>query len=167
MVKAQIYSPISVGNKWFYKTGDQSFSDEITDHSYSYNGKTYYTSLRTYSWGDKDISHYRVDTDGTVIYLDSKSKLESIEIPGRNAKTGYTWISSDKAWKYTIAKIAATFKTPKQTFTDCLLIKAEQVTGRDKEKLQVYFNYYVVGIGFVGSETSDSVLTYIEKWNVR
>jgi hypothetical protein len=89
----------------------------------------------------RDESYFRVDDTGTTYYLDTKSKLESIDIPGKQ-KIGDSWNSTDKAWKYSIIEIAATLQTPKQSFKDCLVIKAEQMTSRDREKLQIYFNYY-------------------------
>jgi hypothetical protein len=98
--------------------------------------------------------------------LDTKSKLESIDVPGQ-PKTGDSWTSADKAWKYTIIDIAATFKTPIKTFKDCLIIKAEQVDNRDSEKLQTYFNYYVKDIGYVGSKVNGALMAYIEKWDVK
>ncbi|MEJ7643733.1 MAG: hypothetical protein WKF87_04010 [Chryseolinea sp.] len=166
MLTAQTYSPKTIGSNWHFVMGDNSFTDEITDNSYKFNGRTYFTSLRTYSWGDKDVSYFRVDDKGTIYYLDSKSKLESIDVPGR-PKNGDTWTSSDKAWKYSVIDITATFKTPKQIFNDCLIIKAEQVTSRDKEKLQTYFNYYAKDIGYIGSKFDGGPMAYIEKWDVK
>jgi hypothetical protein len=166
MATAQSYSPKTIGSKWFYKMGDQSFTDEITNNNYEFNGKKYFKNLRTYSWGDTDVSYFRVDNTGTTYYLDTKSKLESIDIPGQ-PKVGDSWISTDKAWKYSIADIPATLQTPKQTFKDCLIIKAEQTTNRDKEKLQTYFNYYAKDIGFLGSKIDGGLMAFIEKWDVK
>ena len=166
MATAQTFSPKTIGSKWTYKMGDNSFTDEITDNDYKFKGKTYFKNLRTYSWGDKDESYFRVDDTGTTYYLDTKSKLESVDIPGQ-PKVGDSWTSADKAWKYSIVDIAATFQTPKQTFNDCLIIKAEQATNRDKEKLQTYFNYYAKGIGFLGSKIDGGLMAYIEKWDVK
>ncbi len=163
---AQNFSPKAVGNKWTYKMGDQSFTDEITDNDFIFKEKTYFKNLRTYSWGATDESYFRVDEIGTIYYLDTKSKLESISIPAQ-PKVGDSWTSSDKAWKYSIVDIAAKFQTPKQTFNDCLIIKAEQTTNRDKEKLQTYFNYYAKDIGYVGSKIEGRLMAFIEKWDVK
>jgi hypothetical protein len=166
MLTAQTYSPKTVGSKWFFKMGDNSFTDEIVEGKFTNNGKDYLKSLRTYSWGDKDLSYFRVDNNGTTFYLDTKSKLESIDVPGQ-PKTGDSWASADKAWKYTIEDIAAIFKTPTRTFKDCLIIKAEQTGNRDSEKLQTYFNYYVKDIGYVGSKVDGGLMSYVEGWDVK
>jgi hypothetical protein len=166
MLTAQTYSPKTVGSKWVFKMGDNAFTDEIVEGKFTNNGKDYFKSLRTYSWGDKDLSYFRVDDSGTTFYLDTKSKLESVDVPGQ-PKNGDSWTSADKAWKYTITEIAAIFKTPTQTFKDCLIIKAEQVDNRDSEKLQTYFNYYVKDIGYVGSKVDGGLMAYIEKWDVK
>jgi hypothetical protein len=166
VLTAQTYSPKTVGSKWFFKMGDNSFTDEIVDGKFTHDGKDYFKSLRTYSWGDKDLSYFRVDNTGTTFYLDSKSKLESIDVPGK-PNTGDSWTSSDKAWKYTVIDLAATFKTPAKTFKDCVIIQAEQIGNRDKEKLQTYFNYYAKDIGYIGSEVDGGLMAYIEKWSVK
>ncbi|MEO7990261.1 MAG: hypothetical protein ABI663_12020 [Chryseolinea sp.] len=166
MLAAQTYTPKTVGSKWVFKMGDNSFTDKIIEGTFSFSGKDYFKSLRKYSWGDEDVTYFRVDSTGTVVYLDPKSKLESVDVPGQ-PKIGDSWVSSDKAWKYEIIDTSATFKTPKQTFKDCLIIKAEQTTNRDKEKLQTYFNYYVKGIGYVGSKVDDGLMAYIESWAVK
>src|SRR5687768_10478199 len=102
MLTAQTYSPPkTVGSKWFFKMGDNSFTDEIVDGKFTHEGKAYFKSLRTYSWGDKDLSYFRVDNTGTTFYLDVKSILESVGVPGQ-PKTGDSWTSADKAWKYTV-----------------------------------------------------------------
>jgi hypothetical protein len=96
MLTAQNYSPKTVGSKWFFKMGDNSFTDEIVEGKFTNNGKDYFKSLRVYSWGDKDLSYFRVDNFGTTFYLDTKSKLESIDVPGQ-PKTGDSWTSADEA----------------------------------------------------------------------
>lgn len=166
MASAQNFSPKAIGNKWYYKMGELSFTDEITSNSYKFKGKTYFTNLRTYSWSATEISYFRVDENGTSYYLDIKSKLESTDLPGQ-PKVGDSWISTDKAWRYSIVDIAATLKTPKETFRGCLVIKAEQLTSRDKEKLQTYFNYYAKDIGFLGSMIDGELMAYIDKWDLK
>jgi len=166
MLTAQTYSPKTVGSKWTFKMGDNSFTDEIVAGQFTHEGKDYLKKLRTYSWGDKDLSYFRVDNTGTTFYLDAKSKLECIDVPGQ-PKAGDSWTSADKAWKYTVTDIAGVLKTPTQTFKDCLIIKAEQLGNRDKEKLQIYLNYYVKDIGYVGSKVDGGLMAYIEKWDVK
>jgi hypothetical protein len=155
-----------LGVNGFLKWGTIHLRDEIVEGKLTNNGKDYFKSLRTYSWGEKDLSYFRVDDSGTTFYLDTNSKLESIDVPGQ-PKTGDSWTSADKAWKYTITDIAAIFKTPTQIFNDCLIIKAEQTGNRDNEKLKTYFNYYVKNIGYVGSKVDGGLMAYIEKWNVK
>ncbi|KYG83496.1 hypothetical protein [Roseivirga echinicomitans] len=166
MLTAQTYSPKTLGSKWSFKMGSSSFTDEIVEGKLTIDGMDYFKSLRTYSWGDKDLSYFRIDNNGTVFYLDTKSKLESIDVPGQ-PKVGDSWTSTDNAWEYTVTDIAASFKTPIQTFKDCLIIKAEQTDRRDSEKLQTYFNYYVKDIGYIGSKVDGGLMAYIEKWNLK
>lgn len=166
ILTAQTYSPKTVGNKWFFKMGNNSFTDEVVDGKFTQDGKDYFKSLRTYSWGDKDLSYFRVDSTGTTFYLDTKSKLESVNVPGQ-PKTDDSWTSADKSWKYTVTDIAAVFKTPTHTFSDCLIIKSEKVSDRDKEKLQTYFNYYAKDIGYIGSIVDGGLMAYIETWDVK
>jgi hypothetical protein len=166
MASAQNFSPKTVGSKWYYKMGEHSFTDELTDNSYKFKGKTYFTNLRTYSWNATETSYFRVDENGTSYYLDIKSKQESIDLPGQ-PKVGDSWISTDKAWKYSVTDRAAILKTPKQTFKDCLVIKAEQLTNRDQEKLQTYFNYYAKDIGFLGSTIDGELMAYIDQWDLK
>jgi len=164
--RAQTYSPKTLGSKWFFKMGNHSFVDEITRDNVKFDGKTYFESLRTYSWGTIDTSYYRTGTDGATYYRDPKSKQESIEIPAQ-PKPGQSWISSDKAWKYTIVDTSRTFKALQKEFNNCLLIKAEQISGRDKDKLAVYENYYLSGVGYVGSKLEGGLAVWIDSWTIK
>lgn len=166
LLAAQSYTPKTVGNKWFFRMGDNTFTDEIIAGTFSFNGTNYFKNLRTYSWGDTDTSYIRVAGSGTTFYLDPKSNMESMDVPGK-PETGYSWVSADNAWKYSVVDVAATFKTPNKSFENCLVIRAEQIGGRDGEKLQTYLNYYVRDIGYVGSLAGGELMAYIEKWELK
>ncbi|SHI00762.1 hypothetical protein SAMN04488109_6721 [Chryseolinea serpens] len=143
-----------------------SFVDEVIEGTLNYKGKNYTRCLRKYSWGDTDTLFSRVDERGTLYSLDSKSRQETVDIPGE-LKIDHTWVSSDGAWRYEIKSLSGTLTTPNDRFENCLVIKAEQLTGRDKEKLQVYYNYYAKGIGYVGSKLEKGLMAYLEKWELK
>lgn len=163
----QNYSPKNPGSKWTYvMTPDGSFEDNITDHKLKHNNQYYFQSIRRYSWGAADTSYFRIGKDGTVYYLDQESKQESIEVPSQ-PKLSFKWTSSDKVWQYEIIELNATLKTPKKEFANCLVIKAEQISDRDKNKLPIYFNYYSKSIGYVGSEVDGQLMAYLSKWELK
>ncbi|AYB30739.1 hypothetical protein D4L85_09160 [Chryseolinea soli] len=145
---------------------EHSFVDEVIKGTLKHKGKEYSRTVRKYSWGSTDTIFSRVDHKGTSYYLDVKSRQETMDIPGE-LKVGLAWISSDGAWKYMIKSLSETLSTPGNKFENCLVIKAEQVTGRDKEKLQTYYIYYVKDIGYVGSKVEQGLMAYLEKWELK
>jgi hypothetical protein len=164
---AQNYAPKNPGCRWIYvMPSDDSFEDVITNQKFNYNSKSYFQSLRKYSWGQMDTSYYRIEKNGTIYYLDKESKKESIEIPGQ-PKISFRWTSSDKAWQYEIVGLNETLKTPKKEFLNCLVIKAEQISIRDKNKLPIYFNYYSKSIGYVGSKVDGQLMAYLIEWKLK
>lgn len=145
---------------------NQSFVDLITDKTLTRMGNEYFQSIRTYSWGDSDTSYFRVEKDGSVYYLDTKSNKESIDVPN-NPSLNFKWNSSDNEWQYQVVEVNATLKTPKNTFADCLVIKAEQLNNSDTTKLSTYFNYYSKSIGYVGSKVDDQLMSYLQDWDIK
>lgn len=163
---AQDYSPKNPGSHWTYKMQDGSFEDFITSEKFVHNQVEYFQSVRKYSWGAADTSYFRVNKDGTVYYLDAGSLKESIDVPA-NPKPSFKWVSADNAWRYEIVEVKTSFKTPNKTFKDCLVIKAEQISDSDKNKLNTYFNYYSKSIGYVGSKVNGELMAYLVKWDLK
>ena len=145
----QDYCPLKKGEVQYFEMKRGSYVRTVLKEDVEINGEKYTPIETVYSWGAKTTSHIRIDKEGNRIYLDSDSKLESIEFPA-NIKRGYKWKSTDEAWSYEIILLDAEFKIKKTEFNNCLVIKAEQLTGRDKTKSKVYYNFYAENIGYVG-----------------
>lgn len=163
---SQNYSPLKKGNKWTFKMQNSSYTTEVLKEPYTYNGVEYFQTETKYSWGTTDTNYLRVDEKGNELYLDPKSLTETVNMPA-NIELGYSWTSSDKTWKYEIFRLDEVLKTPKQSFNHCLVIKAEQLSERDKEKLSVYYNYYVDGLGYVGSKNEKGLMSYLTKYELK
>jgi hypothetical protein len=159
----QNYSPLLKGSKKTFSMGHATYTKKILKKTVKKDGKEYFQSLTKYSWGNEVSILLRLDSLENEIYLDPKSNTESINFPA-NPKVGLSWLSTDGSWKYEILTIGTKFKTPIETYSNCLVIKAQQITGRDKEKLDLYYNYYVKDIGYVGSENSKGLMSWLTKY---
>ncbi len=162
----QNFSPLKTGTFKSFQMANATYTVEVLKDKVTQNGFEYFQHKTTYSWGSETIVLLRIDEDGNELYLDPKSKTESINFPA-NPQLGFSWMSTDGAWKYEVFKMDATFITPKDKYKNCLIIKAEQLTGRDKEKLSLYFNYYVNNIGYVGSENNKGLMSWLTKYKIK
>ena len=163
---SQNYSPLKKGNKWTFKMQNASYTTKVLKQFYKYKGVNYFQKITKYSWGTSNTNYIRIDKYGSEIYLDPKSFTETINMPAK-IELGNSWISSDKSWRYEIFKMNEVLKTPNQTFNNCMVIKAEQLTERDKDKLSVYYNYYVDGIGYVGSKNEKGLMSYLINYKLK
>jgi len=163
---SQNYSPLKKGNEWTFKMQNTTYTKKILKRTFTHNRMKYFLTETKYSWGTKDINYFRVDEEGNEIYLDSKSLTETVNMPAI-IELGNTWTSTDNTWKYEIFKLNETLKTPGQTFKNCMVIRAEQLTGRDKNKLPVYYDYYVDGIGHVGSKNEKGLMSYLTNYDLK
>lgn len=65
---------------------------------------------------------------------------------------------------YTILKTGQSFTSGDTTFADCLLVECRQLTGRDKEKDDIYYLYYAKGFGYAGStDNKGKVKSFFKK----
>ena len=70
----------------------------------------------------------------------------------------------DGSWSYRILKINQTFVTPEKEYPECILVECKQLTGKDKDKSNVYHLYYSKGYGYVGNiDKKGNVLSYLSK----
>ena len=157
---SQNYSPLVKGTKMYFEMENASYTNEILEETVQLDGHEYFQSKTKYSWGKEVINLLRLDEHGNELYLDPISNTESINFPA-TPELGFSWVSTDGAWKYEVFKIGETLRTPNKNYKDCLVIKAQQLTGRDKEKLGLYFNYYMDNIGYVGSKNSDGLMSWL------
>lgn len=160
---SQNYSPLQKGSKKSFKTNNAFYTIEFLKKTLTLNDHEYIQSVTSYSWGKSDTTNLRIDEQGNRIYLDPISLKESIDFP-KDPEKGFSWKSTDGAWKYEIYDIGSTFASQKKTYTNCLVIKAEQITGRDKTKFKTYYNYYAEGIGYVGSKTNRGLISWMVKY---
>ncbi|WKK74711.1 hypothetical protein QYS49_23890 [Marivirga salinae] len=165
-IYSQDYYPLEVGNNWNFKIpGGDSYSTQVLEDFYNYHGRKYYQVEVKYSWGTTEINYKRKDKDGNEVYLNTKTGTESINIPSKLVED-YSWFSKDKSWKYKIIELNQILKTPVKTYENCLVIKAEQINYQDLNKFQVYYNYYVAGIGFVGSKDEYGLISYLSSYEL-
>lgn len=163
VIFGQDYSPLRKGSKKTFQMKNASYTNEVLKKTIIVNAIEYYQSVTTYSWGSTDNIKLRIDSLGNELYLDPTSNTESINFPTSPQKD-FSWISTDGAWKYEIFDIGPTFSSPSKTYKNCLIIKAKQITGRDKSKLQIYYNYYAEGIGYIGSKTPEGIMSWMTKF---
>ena len=163
---SQNYSPLKKGNEWAFKMQNATYTTKVLDSFFTYKEVEYFQSETKYSWGMTEINYFRIDEEGNEIYLDSKSFTETVNMPSR-IELGHAWISTDKTWKYEISGLNETLNTPEKIFKNCIIIKAEQLTGRDKGKLPAYYNYYADGIGYVGSKSEQGLVTYLTNYSLK
>lgn len=159
---SQNYSPLVKGTKKHFEMNNASYTKEILEETVELDGHEYFQRKTIYSWGKEDIILLRIDERGNELYLDPISNSESINFPS-TPERGFSWVSTDGAWKYEVFKIGVKLRTPKKRYKNCLVIKAQQLTGRDKEKRDLYYNYYVDNIGYVGSENSEGLMSWLVK----
>lgn len=122
------------------------------------NGTAYSVREIQYSWGKKVETFYRLE-NGNVLYYDAASNTESMIMP-KNPKVGFKWESTDKAWEYEIVQLDGELETPQRKYSNLLVMKASQITGRDIDKLSEYHNYYQKGIGKVASIGDGMLMTF-------
>lgn len=150
---------LTPGTYFNYKMGDAGFTDKIISSNHSLSGREYTMRVRYYSWGDTDTAYFRISEEGLMTH-DKETGGETIDVP-TSPKTGDTWYESDRSWKYMIHATNAELNTPNKTYKNLLIIQATQLTGRDKDKLLQYHNYYAPGIGFIASVIDGKLLCYI------
>ncbi len=164
--QAQNYSQLKVGNKWHFKMPDATYTRQVLKTTHRFDGKDYFQMKTKYSWGEVVIDYVRIDNEGNEVYLDTKSLTETINLP-KKAELGQSWTSTDGAWRYEVFALGATFITPKDTYENCLVIKAEQQTARDEDKHQIYYNYRADGIGYIGSKTENGIISFLNKYKLK
>lgn len=133
---AQNYTPMALGNTWICQTPNGKVKKEILEQKLTHNGIEYFQE-ESKSRSGNVTNYFRIDSQGNRWYIDPVSMKESIDIPGE-LKAGYTWTRTDGAWEYEIHKLDEDFKSPEKTIENCLVIKARQLTGRDKNKAGLY-----------------------------
>lgn len=154
-----VYYPLgNVDVKFKYADSDAFVVHKDLSKQVEQNNKTYNVREIQYSWGKKVETFYRVE-DGNVLYYDTTSNTESMIMPN-NPKVGHKWKSADKAWAYEIVHLNAELETPQRKYSNLLVMKASQVTGRDRDKLSEYLNYYQKGLGKVASMGDGLLMTY-------
>jgi hypothetical protein len=156
------FSFLEKGKTKVYKSKNGTTTKEILGSKTEINGVEYFQELVKYSWGKEVVNHYRLVENGDLVYLDNKSKTESVIMPYVKDK-GYSWTSADGAWKYEIHSTGQIFATPDNTYSNCLIIKATQLTQRDKKKHKFYLNYYVEDIGHVASVIENEIMNYLSE----
>lgn len=157
---SQNYSPFTPGLVKSFKMSQATYTVELSKDSTLLNGFHYHKMIMRYSWGDSAVTLLRKDQKGNEIYIDPISKLETVNFPAKPTKD-FQWTSTDKAWSYLVFDTGTTFKTPEAKYSNCLIIKASQLTGRDTNKRAVYYNYYAPDIGYVGSKTEQGLMSWL------
>ena len=156
---ANAYYP--VGNydaKFKYVDTDAYVIHKDISKQIEWNQIAYSVREIQYSWGKKVETFYRLE-DGNVLYYDVASNTESMIMP-KDPKVGFKWVSTDKAWEYEIVQLDGELETPQRQYSNLLVMKASQVTGRDSNKLSEYHNYYQKGIGKVASIGDGMLMTF-------
>lgn len=156
---ANAYYPI--GNydvKFEYADSDAYVIHKDLSKQNVWNEVAYSVREIQYSWGKKVETFFRLE-DGNVLYYDVASNTESMIMP-KDPKVGFKWISTDKAWEYEIVQLDGELETPQRKYSNLLVMKASQITGRDQDKLSEYHNYYQKGIGKVASVGDGMLMTY-------
>ncbi|AHM63203.1 hypothetical protein D770_24790 [Flammeovirgaceae bacterium 311] len=152
------------GTYFEYKLGNGGFTDKIVSSDHNKSGRNYNMRVRYYSWGATDTAYFRLAEAGLMAY-DQETGGETIDIPA-NPTTGFTWMESDNSWKYVIKATDAELTTPQGMYKNLLIIQATQLTGRDKEKMSQYHNYYAPGIGFVASMIEGQLVCYLTEHKI-
>jgi hypothetical protein len=164
---AQSYLPLAKGNKWEYGMGNHSFNDEIVQDNFLFNGKKYFTKVRTITYASGgikvDSSFLRITSEGTIRIMDPKSKKEMDWIPAKQS-VGQSWLSTDGEWKFTIVEISAAFRGLKKAYENCIVIKEENI--KEPEFQNIYYHYYSKGLGYAGMKVGDGIAVWLNNWTV-
>jgi hypothetical protein len=151
---------IPINKAYLFQSGEDTFRDYFKNAGKKIGGRDYAVKVREYSSGP-DTSYYRMD-ETNFYHYDVKRGAESVVLP-RRPKVGQTWLESDKSWKYTILKTGQSFTSGDTTFSDCILMECKQMSGRDKNKDEIYYLYYAKGFGYAGSvDKEGKVLSFFK-----
>lgn len=154
-----LYYPISgINAKFKYADSDNFVFHKDLNKLDSKDGKEYSIREISYSWGEITKTLYRLE-NGNVMYFDQKSNTENLIMPSE-PKIGFKWKSDDDSWEYEIVDMNASLDTPTKKYSGLLLMKASQISNRDKNKLAQYLNYYEKGTGKIASFGNGKLMTY-------
>lgn len=159
--KGYYFLPDSVEIHKTFILGQHTYTDSYLLEKSIKGEQEYCIRIRKYSWGDTDTALYREDETNLYTW-DQETGKETIDIP-KKPVVGQVWFESDSSWRYEIVSINAKLKTPLKSYEGLVVIQAEQLTGRDKEKSSKYLNHYAEGIGYIGSVVNEKLLSYLKE----
>lgn len=153
------YEQDAINKKVLVTSEGHYIVDYRLKNDFDFNNNKYYARVRIYNSANIDTFYYR-DTEMGLVYVDTKSFKETIEMPA-NPKVGDKWRENSN-WVYEVKSINATLKTPLKEFTNLVEIECTQTTGETKNKFRKYNNFFAEGIGKVGSVVDGTLITYID-----
>jgi hypothetical protein len=154
------YNPIKEGLSWKYRyaTSKSYFTDRISVNKMKLQNNDYFLRIRTYSNGDVDTLYYRIENN-SAIYLNKKTMLESVELPGA-VEENQKWYSTDSAYIYQITDVDAKLQTPKKVYKHLIELKAQQYATIDSTRDISEKYYFAKGIGLVGVRANGVLKVY-------
>jgi len=157
------YSPLRdpYNTAKFFATENGAFVDYFLPNTFKIGTFEYDARVRSYYSGQKDTAYLREDALN-YYSMDLQLNKESILLP-KQVTVGQKWFEADSSWSYEILDINKTYKTPAKTYKNLVEVLCTQLTGRDKNKSQVYHLFYAEKLGFVGSVSSRNYKCYLAK----